>query len=1736
MCILEEFGKVITYRPTYYAHMRQPQARVVWLLILVYAFSVASYASSPSLVGLDGEQYHTSVGTETKISVSAYPDGVSNALTLEVPESEAVTGLDLTIEPSVLHSNEIISWSGSTDWNATGTTLDRINVNQSDLQMLPKKWEWDFETGPSNSPQGWSLQSAGGWSWGYDSSLGQSGGVHSGTKAIYTYNGNYPNGMSTTYWATSPTIDCSGCSGTWNLKYWKRLGVEYHYYDHAYVQVKNPQGSWVQIYSSSGTINDGSFQLVTHNIGNYVQGNSAFQVRFGLGTTDGSVTYTGWNIDDVSIEPASGGGGADFANWTSAPFGPSITGSNSMIPGGYGVMSIDAEIPNNAILRTTILDGRSNTPIPGFINRQEMHLDLGPIDSEMYPELRVKLYFATPNGAQTPLVHGIHLNGRIATTLESSPTDMGWDLSGANWDGDSITGGVITTPLYTSARPISQISSNFVISGSSTTEISIDGGTWTTFSNSGNTILSSWAETVQFKFSGTNFDLTSFQADLIYGRIGDDVNIDINGDGQPEWAMDDASIGPLGWQNRFGNGAMSIQVNFASATSMSIPIQLPISGIDSFGFTAVPGNLPPSEFNWSIRAGGSIVADGTETLSPVDIARVSVDSTEITAINSAISNAVRTAGPLEHPHTQIYLEIESEAGSFAISALNVRSTPSINLNFDPGNSIVLAINDAIPDSPLTGTTRLVPIPFQFDLPGAISVTIDDVESSSSFTTNSMTFSNISTTITPSYQWMEIHSTHTVTSGFPSEVQIDIAGIENGVTVVMDLTQNTHTISQYGDFIGELLILDPANPYSHTINGDSINSTIRFRINASWDDEPEVRLKSRIILDDGRRSIPKIQLIGIGPREGIENDIMIRTWSIRNDLNVAIPLSESYLKSEADISVIVELGFPQTDSSMAPRSGDARVHLFLNNQEISNTTTFTNGTARFDIQTPATTGEVEYRVELESLHGSEVTYAVTTNRTFVVDSISPDVVGMNINPIDHLEQNPAQTLRFEIFDRPVLPSNVAIMLWREWEDDINGDGIPDGDEYRERPLDIPWNRSHSNGNYSIVLDDRLAPDESLVYGYLIGADPAGNQLLSAGGPGVAQSLFVYQLKSDGAPLLSDNGQFLEPTNGYLHPGTKYHLQIPVFEPNGYADIETAELQLASNSQVDLISINWDGLTRTCSSESANLEYLDCSMLSENDDPLTPFTTNAIFEVEFQLGWSVAGEDELRREPTLELIDYAGQSSWRSYPDLRWRYSPDLAIDGETLLLEPYEGTLSDDGAWMRPNGLMGLNGTVIFPASGSSPSEPFTVAVIFNGIETKIQTDSSGLWSTELRAPTSSGDHPLSFELIELPAQSRDLTDPALTLRWITVDGEEPRPNEIIAPRTSATLPIANLQNLTLEMTINEQGEINRDEITLHWALVKRNDVSRTVAYGTNDVEVMGTSLSGQAIPSLTTFSVTGDIPNSAFMEELDLHIWISGKDRAGNDFTSTSSFNSATSPFAVWQIETLGARFSIEDDIVYSRTGSSEVGEGIIISAQIRNIGEIDGIADVYFIAEKADGTQNKINIDPLEIQIQEGDRATVDIDWTPQIIGSHTILVQLNGEIAASGEIIEIVEPAKQGLLSGDDIGFTVVIGLMFTLLFGILIAVVMIAIRSTGGDDWDEYDEELWDQTDELEIEEARQRDQELNNSKDSNVVSPVTQQSNGDARLTGMDTKTYQYWAQQGYSHEQIVDWWRQANSGN
>ena len=105
----------------------------------------------------------------------------------------------------------------------------------------------------------WTLGSA--WFIGKDTSTSSrpiTGAVPSGTNTLYSHNGNYPNNMGSTIWATSPVMNCGGCSGGWDLTFKRQLGVESSSWDHAYVQIKSSSGSWTNIWQNSGSVSDGS--------------------------------------------------------------------------------------------------------------------------------------------------------------------------------------------------------------------------------------------------------------------------------------------------------------------------------------------------------------------------------------------------------------------------------------------------------------------------------------------------------------------------------------------------------------------------------------------------------------------------------------------------------------------------------------------------------------------------------------------------------------------------------------------------------------------------------------------------------------------------------------------------------------------------------------------------------------------------------------------------------------------------------------------------------------------------------------------------------------------------------------------------------------------------------------------------------------------------------------------------------------------------------------------------------------------------------------------------------------------------------------------------------------------------------------------------------------------------------------------------------------------------------------
>jgi len=113
--------------------------------------------------------------------------------------------------------------------------------------------------------------------------------------------GDYSSSLTTTYWVTSPIIDCSDFNGV-TLSFWRWLGTEKNSYDHVYVQAYNG-ASWVTVYENGGSdIDESSWSLQEYDVSAIADSSAVFQIRYGIGTTDGSYNFCGWNIDDLALK------------------------------------------------------------------------------------------------------------------------------------------------------------------------------------------------------------------------------------------------------------------------------------------------------------------------------------------------------------------------------------------------------------------------------------------------------------------------------------------------------------------------------------------------------------------------------------------------------------------------------------------------------------------------------------------------------------------------------------------------------------------------------------------------------------------------------------------------------------------------------------------------------------------------------------------------------------------------------------------------------------------------------------------------------------------------------------------------------------------------------------------------------------------------------------------------------------------------------------------------------------------------------------------------------------------------------------------------------------------------------------------------------------------------------------------------------------------------------------------
>ena len=204
--------------------------------------------------------------------------------------NHTVTLEGLTILTDYFYTVETTDTAGNTtlhDNNGNGYTFTTLNGPTPVYEFLVD------DTNP-----GWAT--TGDWAFGNPAGFGGDPSSGNTGNNVYGYNlnGAYPDNLPERYLTTDP-MDFTGITGV-GLEFQRWLGIESSIWDQAAIEIRLGNGVWQNVWShTGGTVTPSSWTFVSYDISSVADNQPNVQIRWVMGTTDSSVTYAGWNIDDI---------------------------------------------------------------------------------------------------------------------------------------------------------------------------------------------------------------------------------------------------------------------------------------------------------------------------------------------------------------------------------------------------------------------------------------------------------------------------------------------------------------------------------------------------------------------------------------------------------------------------------------------------------------------------------------------------------------------------------------------------------------------------------------------------------------------------------------------------------------------------------------------------------------------------------------------------------------------------------------------------------------------------------------------------------------------------------------------------------------------------------------------------------------------------------------------------------------------------------------------------------------------------------------------------------------------------------------------------------------------------------------------------------------------------------------------------------------------------------------------
>ena len=1632
---------------------------LVGLLVASSWISVIDFTGDNRVQSLEQEESPYAVGEGGDMDLTLTTTA-NNAFKLDLPNNEPLVSAEFNFKPKILPTQSGFVWDEAADWNHPDAINNGSSVVNGALSGTSSGVLWDFNT----NNQGWTFSNT------YTARVTSPACGYNGTTggSLRTYAGS-------TY-GTSPTVNLAGGVNipfhAWVHEGRSGCGETPDSGENLQFQYKTASGSWTTFNTfSGGGSQTTNFQYMTTLPAAALHTNSQFRIH----QTSGSSTCCDyWFVDDVHIAtpPAS--------NWTSPTMGSKAGSTQLLAADTYAPLYIEATIPPEAFLNWSILNAAGEV-IPGMHGTNEMVVPLNLLDYQTVDEFRLHLEFAASvNGM--PAVYSIAGDGSARESFHSPPDQRGWVLNGSTFS--PLTGQVVgianaslTSPWFLANAPVYDAKVDGTMTNAQIQVRHHPLQPWTNITLPYTPIVT--PETVGMQLRAvalpptdgnmsnfTTWSVNSLHHDMFGGQVPARPALDFNLDERYEWGGVDERVGSWGWQDRFVNGEEQISLPLVSGAPTVTKAWVPKDDLSSFAFSFVAQSGSIRDVALFVQ--NDFIANRSFDAATAGVMQLNVSEFELMAYElSMVSNSLDILGT---DFTEIRIEV-SGSGTVVLGGLRATYNASHNLQADASSSFVMGLNEARTSVPNVGGMQAIPMPFVASERGGLTIEVIDLQTSATVLLQDGDMRNTQAVLTPSQDWQTIETEYQVFGGTVTHYRLDVFSKSHQATWLFPASGGSP--AGLGD--ADLVEIHPDSPIEALVDGSTVTANITFRLRPMWDDEMQLTATSRLVLQSGVISIPFSHTWGDLNNQGYENDLEIKAMTF-SDADGVMPSTRQYLQGGTSMNLSVEIGFEGLTSAGAFVDGDAELTLYRDGSAVINTTTLDGVYWNITETIPFTYGDVTWTVRLVSLNGSTIIEPNEVARTFTVDSVKPRVLESSMYQYDHRTPSPTQVLQVTIMDQPILPAAMNAMVWKEWVDDDNLNGLPDEGEYSPVAMLLPSDRTALTGIYTLMMDDTAGSLGQKVAVYLEGTDPSGYAIQQGGSAEEGQQLTVYQLAVDGAPTLDpDAFSWADGRKSWLHPGQPYQLDVKITEPNGGSDLDTVEVMLASNQGSDTMSIIWDFESGNCTTESIHIFIEDCTMMGENG-VAGPFEKDMLLQIDLTFGWNTPDLGDNRREPAILVIDRAGQEESRNFPEHRWRFSAGLSIPEESVNLFLTRGSFLGDGARVTPLTPMEISGGLVFAETSTVPVFDCEVNLLFAG-STYTATAYDGIWSTPLEAPAVSGALPLTWEVGCLEGQGVDLTDKETSVKWILVDGTGPNPVEILSPRP---LAILGGEGHDVRIVIEELGGLDVQSLELVW-VVEDFETRDTIRSGREALNLMGTELDGLRLELSTEMNLS-EITDSMLIDRMVVKIYVEGRDLAGNEVTGLNGGVSGTS-IATWNMEWLQPEFTVSpSSMTYSRL-LLEVGDTTSIQLEVENTGTLEGSVDIIFESVELDGTRSEIQ--RTSVTADAGGVGIVTLDWGPERPGVQWIEATLENGAMSSGPTVDVrvsEDPGFTEKVFGD---VNPVIGAITTLLFISIVVTLLLWLKrmtvnqgSKIAYDWDEYSDELEDDYDDDDDDEMEQR----------------------------------------------------------